>query len=96
MNSKLLVLFVLLACSLLLAGCFPGKGYFHEERTAGFFAGVWHGWIAPVSLIYGFFKDEVRIYEPNNVGWWYDLGFYIAIIGGFGGISLIRRKSKEK
>jgi hypothetical protein len=92
MNAKILTLVTLLTVSFLLAGCFPGGGYFHEERTAGFFTGVWHGWIAPISLIYGFFKEGVSIYEPNNNGWWYDLGFYIAIIGGFGGISLLRRK----
>ena len=26
------------------------------------------------------------------VRWWYDFGFYIAIISGFGGLSLFRRK----
>ncbi|HEY4612263.1 MAG TPA: hypothetical protein VII11_04715 [Bacteroidota bacterium] len=93
--KKMLFVVLVIACSLLLAGCFPGKGYFDEDRQAGFFSGVWHGWIAPVSLVYGFFERDVRVYEPNNAGWWYDLGFYVAIIGGFGGISLIRRKKKS-
>ncbi|MEW6653145.1 MAG: hypothetical protein AB1394_06705, partial [Bacteroidota bacterium] len=58
---------------------------------AGFFTGVWHGWIAPISLIMGLFNPEIRVYEINNTGWWYDFGFYIAIISGFGGISLFRK-----
>jgi hypothetical protein len=46
------------------------------------------------SLIVGLFKDGIRIYEPYNTGWWYDFGFYIAVIAGFGGIALTRRKKK--
>jgi len=32
----------------------------------------------------------------NNSGWWYDLGFYMAIISGFGGIALSRKARKER
>jgi len=78
-----------------LAGCFPGGGSNTPADPAGFFTGIWHGWIAPISLIVGIFDHPVRVYEPVNTGWWYDFGFYIAVISGFGGISLIRRKKKE-
>ena len=61
-----------------------------------FFSGIWHGWIAPLSLILGIFTDNIRVYEMNNTGWWYDLGFYMAIISGFGGISLSRKKMKKR
>lgn len=54
--------------------------------------GIWHGWMAPLSLIVSLFNDNVRIYDTYNTGWWYDAGFYIAIISGFGGLSLTRRK----
>lgn len=37
----------------MLAGCIPGDGKHNEENKAGFFWGVWHGWIAPISLIGG-------------------------------------------
>jgi len=73
----------------------PGGGEYGTKNLAGFFTGVWHGWIAPFSLIMGLFNPEVRIYEINNTGWWYDFGFYIAIISGFGGISLFRKKKKD-
>jgi hypothetical protein len=57
-----------------LSGCFPGSHHFADDSPAGFFSGVWHGWIAPISLIAGFFNDNIRVYEPHNTGWWYDLG----------------------
>ena len=44
-----------------------------------------------MSLVVGFFNQSIRVYEKNNRGWWYDFGFYMAIIGGFGGFSLVRR-----
>jgi hypothetical protein len=77
-----------------LCGCFPGGSAYSSSEPAGFFSGVWHGWIAPVSLIVGIFKSDVRIYEQINTGWWYDFGFYIAVISGFGSIALTRKKKK--
>ncbi|MCX7709507.1 MAG: hypothetical protein N2484_06620 [Clostridia bacterium] len=79
-----------------LTGCVPGDGTHTSSNPAGFFWGIWHGWIAPISLIIGFFKENIRVYEAANSGWWYDFGFYIAIISGFGGISLVRKKNSEK
>ena len=88
----------LCAAALLLAasGCFPGTSTYSPREPAGFFSGVWHGWIAPVSLIVGLFRPEVRIYEPYNTGWMYDFGFYIAVIAGFGGIALSRNRRKKR
>jgi hypothetical protein len=78
-----------------LAACVPGGGRFHYDNPAGFFTGIWHGWIAPVSLILSLFNNSIRIYEFNNTGFWYDFGFYIAVISGFGGLSLTRKKWKS-
>ena len=58
---------------------------------AGFFLGIWHGWIAPFVLIISIFNRDLMIYETHNIGFWYNLGFYIAIIGGFGSVSLFRK-----
>ena len=93
--KKALTFLLIAALAFALAGCFPGTSTYSPREPAGFFSGLWHGWIAPVSLIYGFFRPDVRIYEPYNTGWWYDLGFYIAVIGGFGGIALSRKKRKR-
>ena len=89
--SILVILF-----SLTLTGCVPGDGTYTASKPAGIFWGIWHGWIAPISLIMGLFKKNIRVYEIINTGWWYDFGFYIAIISGFGGLSLFRKKGSNK
>lgn len=94
--KKSLLLLAAAGLALALAGCFPGTDTYSAREPAGFFSGLWHGWIAPVSLIVGFFRPGIRIYETFNTGWWYDLGFYIAVIGGFGGVALSRNRRKKK
>ena len=84
------MLLLLAAILILASGCVPGQDRYTSDDPAGFFSGIWHGWIAPITLIWGLFGD-VRIYEPVNSGWWYDLGFYMAIVGGFGGLTLTRK-----
>jgi hypothetical protein len=96
MTAKWLAFLLVVFTVVLLAGCTPGGGHYDATSPAGFLAGIWHGWIAPVCLVIGLFDNTTRIYEPNNTGWFYDLGFYIAIIGGFGGISLTRNRLKRK
>ncbi len=96
MKIKFLVFISLIAIiTVTMAACVPGGGDFPGEHSAGFFFGIWHGWIAPISLIISIFNPLVRIYEVNNTGFWYDFGFYIAIISGFGGVSLSRKKIKS-
>jgi len=95
MNQRPLTITLLFSMLVLLAGCFPGGGHATPAEPAGFFSGIWHGWIAPLSLIVALFADGVRIYEVHNTGWWYDLGYYIAIISGFGSISLLRGKKQK-
>lgn len=92
--KKIVVILMVMVVVVALTGCFPGDKVAGDE-PAGFLWGILHGWIAPLSLFLSIFKDNVRIYEVVNTGFWYDFGFYIAIISGFGGISLSRRK-KEK
>ena len=90
--KDLFAMAVAIAAMSLLSGCVPGDGTSNAHDPAGFFWGIWHGWIAPVSLIIGIFNEHIRVYETYNVGWWYDFGFYIAVISGFGGVSLFRHK----
>lgn len=90
---KIIVLFAVLALLIAaLSGCAPGDGTNSEEKPAGFFSGVWHGWIAPISLVWSLFDGDISIYEVYNNGFWYDLGYYMAVISGFGGLALFRRK----
>ena len=95
-NKKVFLLCILLV--LLMAafsGCTPGDGTNSEIKLAGFFSGVWHGWIAPVALIISLFNKNIGIYEVYNNGFMYDLGYYMAIISGFGGLALFRKNKKS-
>ncbi len=79
----------------LLTGCVPGDGSYTMINPAGFLSGIWHGWIAPISLVFSLFGGTSGIYESINTGFFYDFGFYMAIISGFGGISLSRKNRKK-
>lgn len=93
---KMIFLALVLAFVMSMTGCMPGDGTYTAAKPAGFFWGIWHGWIAPISLIVGFFNRSIRIYEPMNTGWFYDFGFYLSVISGFGGLSLSRKRKREK
>ena len=94
-KKNILIICATIALLLFVTSCVPGSGSNSPTNPAGFFKGIWHGWVAPVSLIWGLFESNIRIYEVNNTGWLYDLGFYISIISGFGGISFFRKKRQK-
>ena len=60
-------------------------------RLAGAAQGLWHGLIAPVTLIMSFFNEDMQIYEVHNNGNQYNLGFLVGValvfllLGLFGG-----------
>jgi O-antigen/teichoic acid export membrane protein len=95
LKSGIKLIALVLSSLIFLTACIPGGGSYSAVSPAGIFSGIWHGWIAPVSLVISIFRDNVSIYEANNTGFWYDFGFYVAILGGFGGFSLARRKHKD-
>lgn len=64
----------------LLAACgFVGTAPTSGWNPPGFFAGVWHGLLAPWTLILRLFL-EIKMYAVPNTGWFYDLGFLIGIV----------------
>lgn len=90
----------ILACtliSLLVLGCAAGDPRFTVDAPAGFWHGLWHGMISWVTLVIGLFSDQVRVYELDNTGGWYDLGFLLGIgcICG-GGSRSYRRKPSQR
>lgn len=95
MGKKVVLLLMFILLTMVLVGCMPGDGSYTQEDPANIFSGIWHGWIAPVSLVRGFFNRSIRLYEVNNSGYLYDLGFYAAILGGFGGITFSRKKKDD-
>ncbi len=62
----------------------------------GFWYGLWHGFIAPVSFIISLFTDQLTVFEVNNNGNWYLFGFLLGIgafsSGGSAGARRARRR----
>jgi hypothetical protein len=50
-----------------------------QGRVARAGAGLWHGIIAPATLLVSFFNSDVRMYEVHNAGSEYDLGFFVGL-----------------
>lgn len=59
------------------------------DHLAGFWAGLWHGLLFPITFIISLFTDGVSVYDVHNNGNWYDFGFFLGIgglaTGVFGG-----------
>jgi hypothetical protein len=84
MRTKTLAILAILFIFMLATSCAPGNARF-ETKPAGFFAGLWHGFICLFTFIIGLFTDSVTMYEVNNGGNWYNLGFLIGVSCFFGG-----------
>ncbi len=70
----------------ILAIAGPNSKYKRDGATpAGFWAGFWHGVIAPVAFVVSLLNPNVRIYEIHNRGRRYDLGFLIGFSISLGG-----------
>jgi hypothetical protein len=80
-----------------LSGCAAGPNPALDTGPdpAGFWLGLWHGIILPVTFVVSLFTDQVSIYEVQNTGGWYDTGFVLGLIivlgGGGGGSAASRR-----
>jgi hypothetical protein len=48
-------------------------------RVAGIVQGLWHGLIAPVTLIGSFFNPDMQMYEVHNNGTEYNLGYLFGV-----------------
>lgn len=72
---------------LLLAGCAAdaNSAAAAAADAAGFWPGLWHGLISPITFIVSLFSDTVGIYQVRNSGGWYDVGFMLGVSIVFGG-----------
>jgi len=80
--EKTKALFILMAFVLVLTSCAPGpndmeKTPDEEGKVAGFWKGLWHGLISPITFIISVFSKSVRFYEVHNNGTWYNFGFVL-------------------
>lgn len=94
--KKIILLLMMISILFVVSACVPGDGSKTSSNPAGLLSGIWHGWIAPFSLVLSIFDKQISIYEIFNTGFWYDFGFYAAIISGFGGLSFSRKKKKNR
>jgi hypothetical protein len=70
----------------MLAVAGPGSKYsVAGAPPADFWAGLWHGLIVPFTFLISLVITEVRIYEVNNNGRWYDFGFLFGVSLTWGG-----------
>ncbi len=93
-RSKFLLLAFLLLMT--MAGCAAGDQRFIDE-PAGFWAGLWHGIILVIAFIISLFNDTVLVYQANNAGNIYNLGFVLGVLAvSGGGTSFGRTKKKAR
>ena len=63
-------------------------------RPAGFWSGLWHGIVAPITFIVSLFVDGVSIYETTNNGRWYEFGFMLGF-GAYAGTAAAKLLEKR-
>jgi hypothetical protein len=85
-NKQLKWLPIALLAIFLLSSCAAGNQKFDLD-PAGFWMGLWHGLISLVTFVISLFNENVTIYEINNTGWPYNLGFILGISIFYGGSS---------
>ena len=89
MSRWLVTLLLVLVVAGLLAGCAGGRPLqqrrVEPEKPAGFWRGLWHGMIAPITFIISLFSDKVNLYEVFNNGNWYNFGFMLGLSISMGG-----------
>ena len=69
-----------------------------KGEIAGFWRGLWHGFIAPFAFLLSLFKDDLGVYEAHNNGKWYNFGFVLGLtitLGGNKGVKVQTGAKKE-
>ena len=92
MQKQILYLSVFVIMMILISGCLAGTNTAAnipatDGSIAGFWMGLWHGIIAPVTFVISLFSENIHMYEVHNNGGWYDFGFVIGAGIIFGGSS---------
>jgi len=89
-NKKMLLLSLIILFAIVLVGCAAGPNTAIDTPgpdgcVAGFWLGLWHGIISPITFIISLFSDSVNFYEVHNNGGWYNFGFVLGAGILFGG-----------
>ncbi len=97
------ILGILLVLIFVFSSCVAGPNELekkpnNEGKIAGFWKGLWHGFIAPITFIISIFTKTVRFYEVHNSGFWYNFGFVLGaglfLSGGILGKGRRRRRKR--
>jgi len=88
--NRTLAAVLALAALLGLAACAPGPNPAAGTpdaggEVAGFWRGLWHGFIALFTFVISLFNPGVQVYEVHNSGNLYNLGFVLGLMFFFGG-----------
>ena len=95
MNSNRVVLAILLVSLLCLTGCVAQPATIIEcvdypRVPSGFFSGIWHGIISPISLIAQALGANWSVYDIVNTGGWYDFGFLLGVASSLGSSTTVK------
>jgi len=52
----------------------------NTDTKSGFFKGMFHGIISPLTIPLHVIFENVRYYDKNNDGFWYNLGYFVPAI----------------
>jgi hypothetical protein len=101
MNKSLTLGFLIVfGLMLFAAACAPGPNDSEmtaakDGKVAGFWFGLWHGLISPITFIVSIFSKTVRLYEVHNSGGWYNFGFVLGAGLFFSG-GILGHKNRKK
>ncbi|KKS65597.1 MAG: hypothetical protein UV40_C0039G0011 [Parcubacteria group bacterium GW2011_GWA1_42_7] len=77
-------LFLVFVFAALFCSCAAGpNSAVHSSvggNIAGFWLGLWHGFICPFAFIVSLFSEKVGLYEIHNNSHLYDFGFLTGIM----------------
>jgi hypothetical protein len=103
--KKFIPLFVLIGLVLVAAAIYitvyhvgmPTRDINLSGAPANFWLGLWQGLIVFLSFIASWFDNNIVLYQVHNNGFWYNLGYLIALSVSVGGIARgFRTKGKAK
>ncbi len=88
--KKIWMIAVLVVVLVSLSACAAGPNEMVAQpspdgEVAGFWLGLWHGFISFFTFIVSLFNDNVNVYEVYNNGGWYNFGFILGVSMFFGG-----------
>ena len=101
--KKVILMLLVVVMVFGLAGCAASSNPLEdvaddEGDVAGFWRGLWHGIIAPVTFVLSLIFKTINVYEVFNSGGWYNFGFMLGLtisLGGSSGGAASRRKRRE-